>query len=110
MAETLFYWCFGIVVVATLILTAIQPALLSRLQREAPIVYADTGSPSVMYFLVGSWLGFGRYARALLGFRISRAAGVSSLTARLSTVTSVLFYVLIGGWLIGIVALLSTRT
>ena len=106
MDDNLFLTCFWVVVVNTFLLTGLHIAFVQRLKGEGSIFLDTLGNPGSAYFLAGSWLGFGRYASALLTFKVCRSSEISASTKTIGAVASVLFYSLMLAWVVGICSLL----
>lgn len=108
-ATSIFFLCFAIVVISTLILTILQATFCLRLRKEAPSLYANLGSPGPLYFLAGTWLGAGRYVRSLLVFDLARSNLLARSTQQFSIAVSIFFYFLMIGWLAGLGTLLLPK-
>lgn len=85
--------------------TAVSVWFLPKLKSEYPRLYADLGSPTPVYFLWGSWLGFSRFARWLLtGARFPQHAPPDLRYAAL--VLRVLLSIAVFTWIVGVSAFL----
>jgi hypothetical protein len=101
MNHDVFLICFWSVVVSTFTTSVCHIAYIANMRKGSEAVWRDLDKPGPLYFVNGSWLGFGKYARYLLKLSAIRNAS-DKKTLLIGALNTFSFYILIIAWLVGV--------